>query len=271
MDDKLLLEDDIIDLTDLLEEGSPPKKPQATVATKKRVTEPDSFDLGKEISMDYDVSIEEIEQDGTVLADEGAAGLDVKSRSETVKEEDMGDLLKEPLGGIESEIDKAMKDEPEEVSLTPKEEEVLLREGPMEEETALKEEEQAALMEEPPPTQEELAPPGEPVLQETPVPQEAPASFPEEPLAAPMPLAQQQVRNVQAEIPRVAPLVDIPTEAIQEAVITEFKKDMPVLLEGIVRPLVKEILEEVVSSTREALPGIVEKVIREEIDKLKKV
>jgi len=34
---------------------------------------------------------------------------------------------------------------------------------------------------------------------------------------------------------------------------------------------VQELLQEIISSTREALPGIVEKVIREEIERLKKL
>jgi cell pole-organizing protein PopZ len=46
---------------------------------------------------------------------------------------------------------------------------------------------------------------------------------------------------------------------------------MPALLEGIIRPLVKELLQDIIASTRDALPPIVEKVIREEIEKLKKL
>lgn len=254
MDDKLLLEDDIIDLTDLLEEGSPPKKPQAAELPKKRVTEPDSFDLGKEISMDYDVSIEEIENDSTMLASGGSLDLGKKPKAGIKAADDLSDILKEPLGGIESEIDSVLKDKPDEVSLTAREEEVLLQEAPLVEEPPLVAEEKAALMEE------------APVAEEEPIPMK------EQPMAEPtVPVLETESRAAQREAPRISLPVDMPVEAILDAVIAEFKKDMPVLLEGIVRPVVKELIQEVISSTREALPGIVEKVIKEEIDKLKKI
>lgn len=254
MDDKLLLEDDIIDLTDLLEEGSPPKKPQAAQPPKKRVTEPDSFDLGKEISMDYDVSIEEIENDSTMPAAEGPLDLDKKLQAERKAADDLSDIMKEPLGGIESEIDNALKDKLDEVSLTAKEEEVLLQEAPLVEEPPLVAEEKAALMEEAPAAKEESMP------------------MKEQPMAEPTaPLPETEPRAAQMDAPRITLPVDMPAEAVLDAVIAEFKKDMPALLEGIVRPVVKELIQEVISSTREALPGIVEKVIKEEIDKLKKI
>jgi hypothetical protein len=72
-------------------------------------------------------------------------------------------------------------------------------------------------------------------------------------------------------MPNVCIPLDMPTEAILEAVITEFRKEMPALLEGIVRPVMKELLQEIISSTREVIPGIVEKVVHEEIEKLKKL
>lgn len=254
MDDKNLLEDDIIDLTDLLEEGSPPKKPQQSDTRKRVVNEPDSFDLGKEISMDYDVSIEEIENDTTVLPNDTPLDFDKKPGKQSKLEEDMSDLLKEPLGSIESEIDLAMKDKFEEVSLTAKEEEVLLSETPAQEIPSINSEETDALIEEFP------APPEEPVrLQEVLIPAASTLS----------PIQEQP--GVQVEIPKVSIPVDMPTEAILDAVITEFRKEMPALLEGIVRPVVKELIQEIISSTREVIPGIVEKVIREEIDKLKKL
>jgi hypothetical protein len=253
MDDKNLLEDDIIDLTDLLEEGSPPKKPQQSDIRKRVVNEPDSFDLGKEISMDYDVSIEEIENDTTVLANDTPLDFDKKPGKQSKLEEDMSDLLKEPLGSIESEIDLAMQDKIEEVSLTAKEEEVLLSETPAEGIPSINSEETGALNEEFP------APPQEPVrLQEVLIPATTLSPI-------------QEPQGVQVEIPKVSIPVDMPTEAILDAVITEFRKEMPALLEGIVRPVVKELIQEIISSTREVIPGLVEKVIREEIDKLKKL
>ncbi len=253
MDDKILLEDDIIDLTDLLEEGSPPKKPQQADIRKKVVNEPDSFDLGKEISMDYDVSIEEIENNSTVRAHDTPLDFDKKPGKQPKTDDILDDLLKEPLGGIESEIDLAMKDKLEEVSLTAKEEEVLLSEGLVEEIPSIKKEEAAALNEEFP------APPIEPVrLQEVPIPMSMPSPMQEPPSAY-------------EEMPKIGIPADMPTEAILDAVITEFRKEMPALLEGILRPVVKELFKEIISSTREVIPGIVEKVIHEEIEKLKKL
>ncbi|MFY9397476.1 MAG: hypothetical protein WAR22_03845, partial [Desulfomonilia bacterium] len=70
MNDKILDDDDIIDLTDLLEEGDakPAKEKKAEGSPMRNLaSEPDSFDLGKEISMEYDVSVEEIESDGATL------------------------------------------------------------------------------------------------------------------------------------------------------------------------------------------------------------
>ncbi len=82
------------------------------------------------------------------------------------------------------------------------------------------------------------------------------------------PMAQPAVAA--ATVQAVQPVV-VPTEAVVEAVVAEFRRDMPEMLEGIVRPVVQELLQEVVTSTRQALPGIVEKVIREEIERLKKL
>ena len=253
MDDKNLLEDDIIDLTDLLEEGSPPKKPQQADTRKRVVNEPDSFDLGKEISMDYDVSIEEIENDSTVLAKDIPLDFDKKPGKQPKPDDIMDDLLKEPLGSIESEIDLAMQDKFEEVSLTAKEEEVLLSEGLAEEIPLIKKEEAAVLNEEfPVPLEEPMR------LQEVSIPVSTPSLIQEPP-------------SVQVKMPKVGIPADMPTEAILDAVITEFRKEMPALLEGIVRPVVKELIQEIISSTREVIPGIVENVIREEIEKLKKL
>jgi hypothetical protein len=202
--------------------------------------------------MDYDVSIEEIENDSTVLANNTPLDFDKKPGKQSKLEEDMSDLLKEPLGSIESEIDLAMQDKFEKVSLTAKEEEVLLREAPAEEMPSIKEE--FAVLNE-----EFQAPSEEPVrIQEVSIPASTQAPIQEPP-------------NAQVEMPKVGIPVDMPTEAIVEAVITEFRKEMPALLEGIVRPVVKELIQEILSSTREVIPGIVEKVIREEIEKLKKL
>ena len=63
MEDKIFDDEDIIDLTDLLEEGQPPgerEEPGDQKNAAVSMNEPDSFDLGKEISMEYDVSVDEI-------------------------------------------------------------------------------------------------------------------------------------------------------------------------------------------------------------------
>jgi hypothetical protein len=294
MDDKILLEDDIIDLTDLLEEGSSPKKPQQAEPRKRMVSDPDSFDLGKEISMDFDVSVEEIEHDSTVLADEILLDREKKPRAGAAPKDEMDELLKEPLGDIETEIDLAMKDKMEEVSLTQKEEEMLLQESPgeemqppvSEEASLLKEEilpleekpvaweeaaplkEEILSLDEKPVVREEAAPIKEEALpmEEKPVIVEEEAAPDSRPSPVPEPLIEQADVSPQVRIP-----ADMPTEAILDAVITEFRKDMPALLEGIVRPVVKELLQEIISVTRGEVPGIVEKVIREEIEKLKKL
>ena len=226
MTDKNLLEDDIIDLTDLLEEGSPPLKTEVEIPRRKAKHEPDSFDLGKEISMDFDVSIEEIEHENPALTEEKPLDLVSEAREHPEARE----ATKESLGDIGAEIDLAMQDRFEEVTITKNEEAVLLQEGPEEEPAAVPEEE-------PPVTAQERAevPAGEPVPQQTPA------------------------------------CAAVPTEVIVDAVVSEFRKDMPAMMEGIVRPVVQELLQEITASTREALPGIVEKVIREEIERLKKL
>ncbi len=56
-----------------------------------------------------------------------------------------------------------------------------------------------------------------------------------------------------------------------EAAIEYLKKDIPDMVESIVRPVVSELVNEIASSVKRDLPGIIEKVIREEIEKLKKI
>ena len=43
------------------------------------------------------------------------------------------------------------------------------------------------------------------------------------------------------------------------------------MIEGVVRQFMAELVKEIILVSRDQLPGIVEKVIREEIDKLKKL
>lgn len=244
MTEKNLLEDDIIDLTDLLEEGSPPEKTVQEPPKRKGVPEPESFDLGKEISMDFDVSVEEIEHEGTVKADEPPLVPEERSLEPYVA----GQETREPLGDIGAEIDLAMQDRLEDVTLTKNEEEALLREGPAEELAPTPEE--VTVLSGPEP----LGVPEAPYEDSAAVPEAPPA-----PAARPEPA------------PQVAGYAPVPAEVVVDAVVSEFRKDMPTILGDIVRPIVQELLQEIIASTREALPGIVEKVIREEIERLKKL
>jgi len=243
MTDKTLLDDEIIDLTDLLEEGSPPKKAAVEPVTRKTVTEPDSFDLGKEIATDLDVSIEEIEQSDLGLSsDEAFVFEDKPARAGAPAS---GQAVSPPadLASLAGEIDKALNETIQDVPITPNEEALLLQETP-EEVPALEPEEAQHILEprEPRDAREESVP----SLEASPAePSHVPAGAP--------------------------PFSPVSAEALVGAVVEEFRRDMPELLEGIVRPLVQEIVREIAAATREALPGIVEKVIREEIEKLKKL
>jgi cell pole-organizing protein PopZ len=262
MEDKIMIEDEIIDLTDLLEEGKAPSKIQQGVAQRKRVNEPDSFDLGKEISMEYDVSVEEIEHDAEAISMDKSPSLGEETLDRDKLKNDVPDLSKESsLRGIETEIDMAIEDKEkyEEVSLTSNEQEMLLKEGPAEESHALI---------------EEKASPIEPESKASPEETRQAEAIPEPVTHMPEAARDETSRGLGGTEGYNAPSFNvgsIPTEAITEALKSEIKKDMPTLLEGIIRPLVKELLQDIIASTRDALPPIVEKVIREEIEKLKKL
>jgi cell pole-organizing protein PopZ len=257
-----LIEDDIIDLTDLLEEGKAPSKIQQGAVQRKKVNEPDSFDLGKEISMEYDVSVEEIEHDADSLSMDKSPSLGEETLDRDKLKNDVPDLSKElSLRDIETEIDMAIQDKEkyEEVSLTSNEQEMLLKEGPVEEPQMVAEEKAFPI--EP----ESKASPGE--TKQTEAISEPVTHMPEA-------VRDEAPRGLSGTEGYNAPSINvgsIPTEVITEALKNEIKKDMPALLEGIIRPLVKELLQDIISSTRDALPPIVEKVIREEIEKLKKL
>ena len=45
----------------------------------------------------------------------------------------------------------------------------------------------------------------------------------------------------------------------------------PAIIEAIVKPLMAELVKDMIAATREQLPGIVEKIVREEIEKLRKL
>lgn len=262
MEDRTLIEDDIIDLTDLLEEGKAPVKPQQASSGKRMVNEPDSFDLGKEISMEYDISVEEIEHDAEVLATDKSPGPEKEAVAQAGALDEPVDLSREPLGDIEAEIDQAMQDKEkyEEVSLTSNEEEMLLKEEPAEGEgLPLSEEVPAA----------QLLDAGIPARDDAPDRMATePASPVSEEQTEDMP---QDTGSISAQDVPSASTAAVPAEVVANALISELKADMPAILDSIVRPLVKGLLQEVVSATREAVPSLVEKVIREEIEKLKKI
>jgi cell pole-organizing protein PopZ len=60
-------------------------------------------------------------------------------------------------------------------------------------------------------------------------------------------------------------------EAVIEAARESLTKDIPEMVESIARPVITDLINEIVASVKKDLPGIIEKVIREEIEKLKKI
>ncbi|MCD6280217.1 MAG: hypothetical protein J7J85_01240 [Deltaproteobacteria bacterium] len=211
MNDTIMKEDDeeIIDLTDLLEEGEipledggelPPEEDKTDVSSIAQ--EPETFDLGKEITMEDDVSVEEIES-------------------------------------VNNDFDI-------EVSLSTGEEAALTEEGPKEE------------------AESKVDAGSEEEIKEEEVFSEDTAQVPEDVIPEGEPAVQSEVETDEGMEPGIV-------GAEPEVNIDDIKKDIPVMLEGIARPIMGELIRELITATREMLPGIVEKVIREEIEKLKKV
>ena len=69
----------------------------------------------------------------------------------------------------------------------------------------------------------------------------------------------------------VAPISEPVAPIDSAALVDELKAEMPALLESMVRPLIGEMVKEMMNVAKEQLPGVVEKVIQEEIEKLKKI
>ena len=262
MEDKIL-DDDIIDLTDLLEEGQPPgerKESGETGDAAAGINEPDSFDLGKEISMEYDVSVEEIEGGSENLDidaalssnEEEALAADKIGDEDTIVLEDAGESLEIDL----AEDSSAPAPEPD---LSSVEEQVLSQETsdtpqPVAEQDFSGEVEMDALESEPAaPEQEEATFDMGEVLTEE---------------AAEEVAVVESTEEVSAE---AAPEEDVVPQANTDDVIAEIRQEIPNMIEGIVRPFMTELVHEIIAASREQLPGIVEKIIREEIDKLKKL
>jgi hypothetical protein len=256
MEDRILDDDDIIDLTDLLEEGQPPGEREASGDqgdAAVSMNEPDSFDLGKEISMEYDVSVEEIES--------GGESLDIDADLSSNEEE----ALSQGTPGDEDIITLEDTGESLEVELT---EDFSV---PAEEEKSLPEQEFTGEVEIDTPE------PG-PAEMETPVAENDTLEQQEEPLvmdeaSADGPVEEspglsspgEEARFEEGQGEEIIP--QVPTDEVFD----EIRQEIPSMIEGVVRPLITELVKEIVAASRDQLPGIVEKVIREEIDKLKKL
>ncbi|MEN6472931.1 MAG: hypothetical protein ABFD81_02860 [Syntrophaceae bacterium] len=309
-------DDEIVDLTDLMEEGEPAKKQhkaEQTSIEKHSVREPESFDLGKEISLDEEL----------MLDTESAPAAEEKMAPETPAEEplpeepskelpvmeppagsdDLDALAKEPAQPPEtlpdfSAPDELSLEEPESKEQPPsimktrtppsvspvfdaffKEtiEEVTLETTlgasepiPARKKMVLEEVlERADTLEpeEAAPTIETAEPPAPEAPTETLPPIESDAIVqPVIPEVTPAPAA-----------PPITPPQEVPEELRQEmeakvqAAAEQLKAEVPALLEGIVRPVMDDLIREITQTTRDILPGIVEKIIREEIEKLKKL
>ncbi|MGC9324490.1 MAG: hypothetical protein ACP5G0_07040 [Desulfomonilia bacterium] len=234
-EDKMLGDDDIIDLTDLLEEGKAPEEPvKEQQHFPRKVTEPDSFDLGKEISMDYDVSVDELEQDAEKIDvdvklssnEEAALSPETREAQEMPQEEPSPEEEKVDLSVLEGRETAAQAEQ------EPSGEE------PMEHAAAADHEKMEIIRE----TAKELLPHGE--------------GSEEEP--SEISVAPEQVEAAKRDL-------------VFDQALEELKTQMPEILRQTINPLIAELVKEIMATTREQLPDIVEKVIREEIAKLKKL
>lgn len=270
MEDKILDDDDIIDLMDLLEEGEPKggkAKKEAEPPARTPSHEPDSFDLGKEISMEYDISVEEIEQGGESLDIDASLspGEEIALAPESGDGEEIV-LSQEPEGEIEFDFgDPEPKGKKSRKALSQEEPEGL----PVEDAG------KAALE-----MDEDFSAPADTGVEEQPV------ESPEED-AGPSALREfpEDARAAEAlssyEVPAAHTAEEIGEEndpapaeaqgAVPEDVLGDLRQGIPGMLEEMVRPIMSELVRELVATTREQLPGIIEKVIREEIEKLKKL
>jgi len=305
-------DDEIVDLTDLMEEGEPAKKQhkaEETTIEKPSVREPESFDLGKEISLDEELTLDtesepapEIEMTPEMTVEGAEKPAEKQPSMESLSPSaDFDALVKEPAQPSETLPDFSA---PDEISL----EEPGLKEQPpsvMKTRTSasvspvfdafFKETIEEVKIETSVGASEPIPARKNPVLEE--VLERADTLETEE--AEPIKAAETEVSEALAEAPPfkaeataepvipVAPLVSetppvIPLQEVSEALRQEMeakvqaaaeqlKADAPALLEGIVRPVMDDLIREITQTARDILPGIVEKVIREEIEKLKKL
>lgn len=271
MEDKILDDDDIIDLTDLLEEGEPKKKErEKKTGSPSHANEPDSFDLGKEISMEYEVSVEEIEQ--------GSEGIDIDASLSSNEEVA---LTREKEGGEDTlkagETGETIFDDNRERGMVEADlsgdgsSEAILQED--EKSVCAGSEKDVVDILEAVPEKTEGKAAGEPIQESVAEVGSVMELIAEKPVI-------EEPKDVSNIIPGgKEPGAGLSSESVRELVlpqmtekvIDELKNEVPAMLEGIVKPLIAELVKEMVVATREHLPGIVEKVIREEIEKLKKL
>jgi hypothetical protein len=298
MAEKFKDEEEIIDLTDLMEEGDLAKKlkkAELPFPDKPRVREPESFDLGKEISREDEISLEGLEADTkpaalqeVVLPEEKPAeavetvdvGL-VTAKPETTKPDigaDFESALKESISSSEAQgpaleeipasQEKAIVEEPS----AQKEAKAMDAVQPVEKVSAdfdifFKETVQEAKVEDKiTPVEEKVEIDREPSWEEEKL-QEAKIEVGKETKAAGAP---ELIVWPPVHEEGIAPKEETMEAILQEAS-ASLREDIPAMIEGIIKPVMGELVREVIKATRDILPGIVEKVIREEIEKLKKL
>lgn len=279
MNDKILDDDDIIDLTDLLEEGdaNPGKEKKAEgPSARTPANEPDSFDLGREISMEYDVSVEEIESEGEGLD----MNADLSSGEEMALSPEEGGgpelaVSDDGHGEVTFDFDDASPARAPEPEVQPAGSEPVLS-GSDEAETFVIDEEgdlgDEVQADAPGETVEEL------------LMEDVSLDFSDERVSESAPDSRYEEETPDAgtgdeeAIPEDEdglPAGDVPMEqagtAFPAEALDDLRQEIPAMLESVLRPLVSELVRETIASTREQLPGIIERVIREEIEKLKKL
>lgn len=308
-------DDEIIDLTDLMEEGDAAKKrvePETKVVEKTKLLEPESFDLGKEIALDDELtidtssgpeeSVELIPQPPAEPAQAPVEFIEAEPPREPLKSiDDFDSLIREPTPKPAPEPDLSV---PEDFALEepqPREERppIMKSRSPASvspvfdaffQETVEEVKIEAGLG-----LSEPIKPQKIMEAVETPVPLETSAAEipmppsemaePEAPSAAPEPLI--EVEATVPPEPVITPVTSVASqpsvshaepglvrqevEAQVQAAAAELREEVPALLEGIIRPVMADLIREITQTTRDIIPGIVEKIIREEIDKLKKL
>jgi len=308
-------DDEIIDLTDLMEEGEPAKKQrkaEAAESEKAGVREPESFDLGKEISLEDELSLDTV----SMPAVERETAPELPAEKAAVEESAQKRPSQEPLS--ESDSFEALAKEPDQPTETlpdfsAPDEFTLEAPEPKEGRAAttkprtppsvspvfdafFKETIEEVKLETEAGASEPLPARGKKVLEELlergetlePMEAQAPikaaAAFTSEAPAEEPPVAEEAMAEPVIPVaplapgaPPVMPPQEVSFDLRQEmeakvqAAAEQLKADAPSLLEGIVRPVMDDLIRQITQTTRDILPGIVEKIIREEIEKLKKL